>query len=105
MARTDVKRDSDGKTVYLEKEDAEHADLTANAKRIISVDADGNVKDAFFVKFDPDDSSPTYIGTNNDADASTSSTDWLIFKFTYSGSNITDIVKKAGAWTNRASLF
>lgn len=58
------------------------------------------------ILFDADDSAPTYIGINRDANASqTTSQDWVIFKFTYSGSNVTQIIKKRGAWVDRASLF
>ena len=68
----------------------------AKARRIIPVDALGNVSDAQLIKFDADDSAPTYIGINSDADATDAATDWLIFKLTYSGSNVTQIQKKKG---------
>lgn len=61
--------------------------------------------DVNYVLFDPDDSAPTYIGINESADALTSSTDWTVYKFLYSGSNTTSIRKKTGSWDNRASLF
>lgn len=64
-----------------------------------------SVFEAQAVQFDPDDSKPDYVGMNNSADASDDTEDWRIFKFTYSGSNVTKIVKKIGSWTNRASLF
>lgn len=57
------------------------------------------------IKFDPDSSQPTYIGLNDDASANDSDTDWLIIKFTYSGSNVTKIQQKIGSWTDRATLF
>jgi len=61
---------------------------------------------AEYILFDPDDSQPTYIGINRDANASTSiSQDWVIYKLTYSGSNTTAILKKRGAWGDRVSLF
>ena len=41
MPRQKVLRDSDGTTIDLAKEEAEHADLTANAKRVILTDTDG----------------------------------------------------------------
>ena len=37
-----VKRDSDGSTIRLDKEEAEHADLTASAKRVILVGEEGD---------------------------------------------------------------
>ena len=43
MVRELVTRDSDGSTVDLAKVDAEHADLTANAHRVILVDSSGTV--------------------------------------------------------------
>ena len=43
MAPRFVKRTSDGSTIDLAEEDAEHADTTANAKRVILVDASGDV--------------------------------------------------------------
>ena len=41
MPREKVLRDSDGSTIDLSKEEAEHADTTANAKRVILTDSDG----------------------------------------------------------------
>ena len=38
-----VTRTSDGTTIDIAEEEAEHADLTANAKRVILVDAAGDV--------------------------------------------------------------
>jgi len=43
MTREAVTRDSDGATVDVVKEEAEQADLVANAKRVILTDANGNV--------------------------------------------------------------
>ncbi len=37
-----VKRDSDGSTIDLAKEEAEHADITANAKKVKIVDDSGS---------------------------------------------------------------
>jgi hypothetical protein len=61
--------------------------------------------DAAYVLYDADDSAPTYIGINQDADAATSDTTWVVLKFLYSGSNVTSIRRKVGAWDNRATLF
>ena len=58
-----------------------------------------------YVQFDPNDSAPDYIGINEDSDASDSDTDWVIFKFTYSGDNATKIRRKTGAWSGRVALF
>ncbi len=41
MTNKRVTRDSDGKTIDLVQEEAEHADLTANAHRVILTDSDG----------------------------------------------------------------
>jgi len=41
MTRNTVLRDSDGKTIDNEKQDAEQAELTARAKRVVLVDTDG----------------------------------------------------------------
>ena len=56
------------------------------------------------VRYDPDDSTPNYIGMSA-TELATSDTGWVIFKFTYSGSNATRIQKKRGSWDNRTSLF
>ena len=60
-----------------------------------------NYKD---IRFDPDDSQPTYIGLNAEGLA-TSDGSWVIYKFTYSGSNATRIQSTVGVWDDRASLF
>ena len=57
------------------------------------------------IRFDPDDSAPNYIGKNGTLNAATSLATWTIFKFTYSGANVTRIQKTSGIWDNRASLF
>ena len=57
------------------------------------------------IRFDANDAAPDYIGLNVVADASTASTDWRIYKFTYSGSDVTRIQMSNGAWMNRASYF
>lgn len=57
------------------------------------------------VRFDDNDSAPDYIGLNfGSTNATTSSTDWTVFKFTYSGSNVTRIQRQDSiSWDNRAS--
>lgn len=56
------------------------------------------------IRFDPDDSTPTYIGLHVTNGVATSDTNWKILKFTYSGSNVTRIQTAYGAWDNRATL-
>ena len=60
---------------------------------------------ANYVLFDANDSAPTYIGINEDADALTSATDWVVYKFLYSGSDVTSVRRKLGSWDGRAALF
>lgn len=57
------------------------------------------------IRFDANDSAPIYIGLNPSTNASDDSVAWVIYKFTYSGSNVTRIQKATGTWTGRASLF
>lgn len=42
MTRRLITRDSDGNTIDLDLEESEHADITANAKRVLNVDESGN---------------------------------------------------------------
>ena len=56
------------------------------------------------IRYDASDSQPNYIGLAS-TDLSTSDDGWVIFKFTYSGSNVTRIQKTKGVWDNRTSLF
>lgn len=57
------------------------------------------------IRFDADDSAPTYIGLHLTNGADTADTSWKVYKFTYSGSNATRIQLAYGSWDNRASLF
>jgi hypothetical protein len=57
------------------------------------------------IQFDTSDAAPIYIGLNVTKGASDLSTDWKIYKFTYSGSDVTRIQLAYGSWTGRASLF
>lgn len=52
--------------------------------------------------FDASSLNPTYIGKGSEGLAQTSD-GWLIYKFTYSGSNMTQIQTGIGMWSNRAS--
>jgi len=56
-------------------------------------------------KYDANDDQPTYIGTHDAPNASDDDTSWQILKYTYSGSDVTQIQRANGAWSNRASLF
>jgi hypothetical protein len=58
-----------------------------------------------YIQFDADDSAPDYIGLHTDKSASDDDTNWKIYKFTYSGDNVTTIKLTYGSWTNRAGLF
>lgn len=57
------------------------------------------------IQFDPSDAVPIYIGMNVDKGASDAATTWKVYKFTYSGSDVTRIQLAYGSWTGRASLF
>jgi len=58
------------------------------------------------VRFDSDDSAPTYIGLNvdNGADVTTNN-NWKILKFSYSGTAVTRVQTAFGNWTARATYF
>jgi hypothetical protein len=43
-----------------------------------------------------------YYGVNASASAADGDTSWVIYKFTYSGGNMTKIQSKVGTWTARA---
>ncbi len=73
--------------------------FTDTALRIQDSDA---AKD---IRFDANDSAPNYVGLNKTNGAATTDTDWIIYKFTYSGSNVTRIQKALGAWDSRTGLF
>ncbi len=57
------------------------------------------------IRFDPNDSVPDYIGLHAETSADVSATGWIIFKFTYSGSNVTRIQKTKGKYADRTTLF
>ena len=57
------------------------------------------------IRFDADDSAPTYVGLNVLNGANPASTDWKIYKFTYSGANTTRIQLAYGTWDDRATYF
>ena len=60
------------------------------------------------IRFDADDSVPTYIGMHLTTNASIADTGWKIYKFEYSGSNTanaTRIQLAYGSWSDRATLF
>ena len=57
------------------------------------------------IMFDPNDSAPIYIGLNTTNGADASGSDWKVYKFTYSGSNVTRVQLAYGSWTGRVGLF
>ena len=57
------------------------------------------------IRFDADDSTPTYIGLHVTNGAATSETDWKLLKFTYSGTAVTRVQTAYNSWDNRASAF
>lgn len=57
------------------------------------------------IRFDPSDTSPTYIGLNELVSASTASLDWKIYKFTTSGTATVRIQMNYGSWDGRGSIF
>lgn len=56
-------------------------------------------------QFDADDSAPNYIGFNEDVAASDNDGSWIVYKLTYSGSNVTSLKKKTGPWATRVAMF
>lgn len=57
------------------------------------------------IQFDPNDALPIYIGLNVTKGASDDALDWKVYKFTYSGINVTRVQLAYGTWTGRAALF
>jgi hypothetical protein len=57
------------------------------------------------IRFDADDSQPTYIGLHVTKGAATSDLNWKLYKFFYSGTAITEIQLAYNSWDNRASAF
>jgi hypothetical protein len=66
-----------------------------------------NIKteDVKYTKIEYDTGNPIYKGYHKNCKASTAMSDWWIIKYTYDGSDITDIQETEGSWDNRASLF
>ncbi len=109
-----IVRDSDGATIRLDKQEAEQADTTALAKRVINVDSAGNViltpETTFTQALDNNtNGQPDFIGfaaPGSDKSAAA----WQIRKITYSGVFPTDIQFADGdalfnnVWNNRAGL-
>lgn len=60
---------------------------------------------AAYIQFDASDAAPNYIGLHTDKSATDADTNWKIYKFTYSGSDVTKIQLAYGSWTGRALLF
>lgn len=57
------------------------------------------------IRFDADDSLPDYVGLHIQNGASTTDTEWKLYKFTYNGSNVTRIQVAYGSWDDRATYF
>ncbi len=57
------------------------------------------------VRFDPDEDNPTYIGIHPVSGNATSTKDWTVFKFTYSGVDVTRIQRLTIAYDDRATAF
>ncbi len=57
------------------------------------------------IRYDANDSAPDYIGMHAETDGDTAAVGWIIYKFTYSGSDVTRIQKTKGIWDDRATLF
>lgn len=57
------------------------------------------------IRFDASDAAPDYIGLNSIKGAADDDNDWKIYKFTYSGADVTRIQLAYGSWTNRTSIF
>lgn len=75
----------------------------------IRVDESGQLVNAAspvrITKFDPSETTPTYIGTNPSSTALDTDTTWTVLKFTRNGSNEVTLVQTAtGAWSDRAIL-
>jgi hypothetical protein len=65
-----------------------------------------NIKDENIgrTKLEYDSGSVIYKGIHKDVNASEGSIDWWIYKYTYDGTDITDIQEQQGSWTGRATL-
>ncbi len=57
------------------------------------------------VRFDADDSAPTYIGLHLTNGAATTDTNWKVLKLSYSGANVTRVQTAYGTWDGRSGLF
>jgi hypothetical protein len=57
------------------------------------------------IRYDPNDTAPDYIGLHELTDAPTADPNWMIYKFTYSGTATTRTQKTKGSWDDRATLF
>jgi hypothetical protein len=57
------------------------------------------------IRYDASDAAPNYIGLNLTNGAAEGSDSWKIYKFTYSGSDVTRIQLAYGSWTNRITYF
>jgi hypothetical protein len=46
-----------------------------------------------------------YKGCNTNPTAADGDTNWIIYKYSYTGSDVTMIQMRVGSWTGRAALF
>jgi len=96
-----VLRDSDAKTINLNKEEAEQVEETAKAKKIIEVPLTQKIENN-------SSSQPVYIGKALPG-TEVGSAGWQIQKITYSGGVVTDVQWASGTskfdkvWDDRAS--
>lgn len=56
------------------------------------------------IRFDASDAAPNYIGLHAEAGAVTSDANWKVYRFFYSGSNVTGIRLGYGTWDDKAGL-
>jgi hypothetical protein len=63
-----------------------------------------NLNDVKRTKIEYSSNNPIYKGYHLITNASVDDPNWIITKFTYDGTDITDIQISEGSWTNRATL-
>jgi hypothetical protein len=57
------------------------------------------------IRYDASEENPDYVGLHLVNGAETSDANWKIYKFTYSGANVTRTQLAYGTWDGRAALF
>ena len=111
LGKIDIGPIVQGLQVVVDKLDDLQNDINAkgtggNGQSIVATNT-GSYKEQIFgiTKYDPSSATPTYIGKHSDPGALDSDDRWEILKYTYSGTDVTQIVVRKGAWENRSSLF